>query len=138
MIIGGIERYDELARIKLNDHQLEELLIELMKLFISYPQSGMLVKLKKLIGVEKVVSITMKQFSTLLTNMFPLISKHITNYVTSKFRDMLKNGRLLKHFSSSIIKDEAVILALKKLEITGAEVQKLYSNEEHGNNFFVI
>jgi hypothetical protein len=107
-----------------------------MMLFIPYPQKGILSKLKKYIGIDSSMAFSIKQFSYTLAHAFPSVNKLIRNFFTAKFKGMAKNTRLLKHFSSAIIRDEAVILALKTPELTGAEIKKLYSNEDHKSNFF--
>lgn len=127
MIIRGIEKYEDLDRIKMGDYELEQLFIELMKLFVSNPEKGILIKLKKYIGIQNSIEISVKQFASLLDHIFPNINKHLSHYALLKFRDMAVDGHLLKAFNSGIIKDDSVILALMAPQLANKDIKKLYS-----------
>lgn len=67
---------------------MEDLFIELMKIFMEKPKKGFIHKLCKYIGLKDVEKLSIKQYSSSLREFLPHIQKHIKDYYKSKFKDM--------------------------------------------------
>ena len=83
-----------------------------MKLFISNPEGGFIEKLLKFIQLEGEDQISIKRFSSEVREFLPHAQKYLKDYFNDKFRDCLKDARVLKNFNSEILKEDAVLLSM--------------------------
>lgn len=74
-----------------------------MKIFIRNPKPGFITKLRKLFQIDNTQTIKLKAFSGLIKDNFPQIYKHLRDYWTAKFRDMIGEAYLLENFRSNIL-----------------------------------
>lgn len=135
MIALGLSTSTDLDTTSLQVNQLEETLLHLMRIFIAEPQKGFINKVRKYLGIESKETVTVREFASAFKSSFPSVSKHLRNYITHKLRDSVKEFRILGHFDSKILREDAVFLCLRLPELTGKEISLLYTSDEHGVSF---
>lgn len=62
-----------------------------------------------------------------LKEYFPYADKFLKMFYLSKFKNLQKDSYLLKQFSSKIIKNDAILLALKFPKLSDPHIIELYS-----------
>lgn len=138
MICLGFTSPEQLETTKLGFEDKENLMIEYMKIFIPDPKPGFLAKLCAYISDDPEKPCSLKEFSSLVREHLPHAQKHLKDYYMHKFRDMSKDGRLLRHFPSTILVEDAVILSMKIAQLAESEIKLLYSSESFGLSFHSI
>ena len=81
---------------------------------------------------------SLKEFSSTVREYLPHVQKHLKDYYMSKFRDMEKEGHLLRRFDSQVLKEDAVLMSMKLDSLTKKEIKMLYSSETYGLSFHSI
>ena len=87
--------------------------MELMKIFMPNPRPGFIAKVRKFLQIENTQTIKLKAYSALIKDNFPQIYKHLRDYWTAKFRDMIPQAFLLSNFRSAILNEDAVLLSMR-------------------------
>lgn len=100
MLILKVNRFEQLETLIVNKEQMEDLFVELMKLFLPNPRKGFMPKLAKYIGLKEVNEVPLKKYSANLREFLPHIQKHLKDYFTSKFKFVREEAHLLRNFPS--------------------------------------
>ena len=111
--------------------------MEYMKLFVPNPEGGFMKKLSEFMSVSS-QSLSLKEFSSTVREYLPHVQKHLKDYYMLKFRDMVKEGHLLKNFDSKILKEDGVLMSMKLDSLANKEIKMLYSSETYGLSFHSI
>jgi hypothetical protein len=85
---------------------------------------------------EKEVPI--KVFSSTFREYFPHVQKYLKDFYLLKFKELRKEAHLLKQFTSKIINNDAVLIALKIPALSNPEIYELYNTEKYGLGFHSI
>lgn len=82
--------------------------------------------------------IPVRTFSEKFRQHFPHVQKFIKDYYQAKFHGGKKNWRVLGHFSSKILTEDAVILALRLPDVSKSDAVQLYNSDDFGIGFHAI
>ena len=82
--------------------------------------------------------ISVKAFSEKFRQHFPHVQKYLKDYYLAKFHAGKKEFRILNHFKTKIIADDAVLLALRIPEVAKSDIVQLYNSEDFGIGFHAI
>jgi len=66
------------------------------------------------------------------------VQKYLKDYYLAKFHAGKKDFRILRHFKTKILNEDAIILALKMPEVSKSEVAHLYNSDDFGIGFHAI
>jgi hypothetical protein len=111
MIILKISNEEYQTKV-MNKEELDELMINYFKLFLEKPEKGTIDKILKFMKIEE-EEVSLKMFAATFREYFPHVQKYLKDFYLIKFKELEKDGLLLKQFTSKIINNDAVLIALK-------------------------
>lgn len=117
--------------------ELDELIIHYFRLFLANPEKGTIEKILKFMRIEE-QEISVKRFAATFREYFPHVQKYLKDFYLLKFKEMRKDGYLLAQFSSKIVTNDAVLIALKIPAMSNPEIVELYNTEKFGLGFHSI
>lgn len=136
MIIMKIDHEEYQLKV-MNAEELDGLLMNYFSLFLENPEKGTIGKVLKFMKIEE-QELSVKEFSSTFREYFPLVHKFLKDFYLLKFKELEKDAHLLKCFQSKIIKNDAVLLALKLPKMSHNEITELYNTEKYGLGFHSI
>lgn len=117
--------------------ELDSLLVNYFKLFLETPEKGTIDKVLKFMRIED-EEIPLKMFASTFREYFPHVQKYLKDFYLLKFKELKKDGLLLRQFTSKIINNDAVLIALKIPAMSSPEIYELYNTEKYGLSFHSI
>lgn len=106
--------------------ELDELLVNYFQLFLEKPEKGTIDKVLKFMRIEE-QEISVKMFAATFREYFPHVQKYLKDFYLLKFKELNKDGYLLKQFTSKIVNNDAVLIALKVPAMSNPEIVELYN-----------
>ena len=97
--------------------ELDEFLVEYFKIFIENPEKGSIVKFMKYMSKSE-KEIALKDFTQEMRAYFPNSIRYLKDFYGLKFKKQEKHSLLLRNFNSRILRNDAILLALKLPRLT--------------------